>query len=132
MGLAKLASLVRFNARQHCQREHILRVRERAFRALLPHAWHHSPCYRDYYSTLGIREADLAEIPIDHLPFTHKKIIMDNLNQVVTHAELKRNQIEAWLKINDNPRDFYLNRYMVIHTSRSSGEPSIVVYDKKA
>ncbi len=129
MKFSDISQIFKLIVRNYYSRNMMLKTREKLFRKLLFYTWDHSEFYRSFYQANGIKRDHLSEILIQDLPFTNKKIIMDHLDRVFTKDDLLRKEIETWLGQNQNPTDTYLGKYMILHTSGSSGTPSIIAYD---
>lgn len=115
---------------KHYTRLKFDREQTRRFRRLLFYAWDHSKFYRDYYSTHQIKRSDLADIPLENIPLTNKEMFVKYCDDFYTDPVLKKSEIEAWLNKSHDPRDRYLNKYVILHTSGSSGSLGIFVYHK--
>ena len=103
-----------------------------SFHKLLRYTWAHSTFYREYYAGHGIKEKDLDEVTVRDLPFITKKTLMENFDAAVTDPRLRKMEIEKWLQDIHDPQQLYRNDFIVLHTSGSSGEIAIFVYDLKA
>jgi phenylacetate-coenzyme A ligase PaaK-like adenylate-forming protein len=113
-------------------RESMLRDQQRSFQELLRFAWERSPFYRDYYAGHGIKDQDLAHLTIRDLPFLSKQPLMEHFDAAVTDARLKRKDLEQWIEDNPAPGENYRKEFIVIHSSGSSGNTGIFVYDQIA
>ncbi len=111
-------------------REQLLEYQERSLHDLLRYVWTHSPFYRDYYAQHGIKEGDLAQLAVHDLPILNKEIVMESFDQLSLDPLLRRDRLEQWL--HSEAKNPYQKRYMVVHTSGSSGNMGIFVYDKEA
>ncbi|MFH1426861.1 MAG: AMP-binding protein [Candidatus Kerfeldbacteria bacterium] len=105
---------------------------EKRFRELLLHAWDNSPFYRDYYSGRGVHEADLSDVQLTDLPAVSKELLMEHFDDVVTDPALHKKSIEEWIQLVKDPRQFYERKYVVMHTSGTSGNIGVFVYGKPA
>lgn len=115
-------------ARSSWNRQQLLAHQEQSFRDLLHYVWEHSPFYRDYYTDHGIEEADLRELSVRDLPIVNKEVLMEGFDGISKDPLLRRDKLERWL--HSDTRNPYQNRYVVLHTSGSSGNTGIFVYDK--
>lgn len=100
-------------------------VREERFRALLKHAVANSPYYQRRLS-----HVDLARCDITDLPVLTKTELMANFDDVVTDHRLKREEIRTWVSDPSNLGKLYLDNYIPVHSSGSSGEYAFVVYKR--
>ena len=115
----------------HQSGEAILQYQQNNFHELLKHVWKHSSFYRDYYESCGIRERDLPHLTVSDLPFLSKKNLMDHFDQAITDQHLKKKEIEEWIHEVPDPGQRYHDQYIVLHTSGSTGDIAIFVYDLK-
>lgn len=113
-------------------RETVLRHQQRSLRELLRHAWKNAPFYRDYYSSHGIKESELAELTVADLPFLSKQGLMQNFDSAVTDPRLQRKEVEQWVHDNPDPLQNFRGEFIIIHSSGSSGHVGTFVYDRKA
>ena len=115
----------------HKSGEAILQYQRNSLHKLLQHVWKHSSFYRDYYESCGIRERDLPDLIVSDLPFLSKKDLMDHFDQAITDSNLKKKDIEKWIHEVPDPGQRYHDHYIVLHTSGSTGDIAIFVYDSK-
>ncbi len=118
-------------ARARWTRQQVLDYQERMFREMLRHVWDSSPFYRDYYANHGIGETDLAEIALRDIPIVSKELLMENFDRISRDPALRRDRLEAWIHSGSDEL-VYDKRFVVIHTSGTSGTFGLFVYDKKA
>ena len=95
---------------------------------LLHHVWEHSAFYRDYYHAHGIRANNLDEVSLGDLPILTKQHLFEHFDEIVTDPHIRQNELDRWLGIDRNPRRRYLDQYLVIHTSGSSGKLATIAY----
>jgi len=105
--------------------------REKRFREILKYAWSNSPLYREIYSNAGIKEQDLKYIQLENLPVVTKSDLMVRFDEAVTDRRLKIKEIKNWHEDLENPLDFYMDRYLIMNCSGSSGYESWVPYTLK-
>ncbi|MCF6807427.1 hypothetical protein L3V79_03350 [Thiotrichales bacterium 19S9-12] len=101
-------------------------------RKIIQLGWRKSDFYRDYWYSHGIRESHLCELSINDLPLVDKTMLMQNFDHVVTNKRIKKNELETWIDQNTNYDELYLNKYHVVHTSGTSGEQGIFLWDKQS
>ena len=107
-------------------------MRPEKLHKLLKHVWQHSAFYRDYYGSHGIREADLGEVEIRDLPFLTKQVLMENFNEAVCDARLRKEELERWIQNDLDPRHDFQRDFVVINSSGSSGNIGVFVYNQTA
>ena len=111
---------------QYCQNR-ISEIQEQRVRRLLSHTIKHSEFYKKLYSGIDTKNCRLQD-----LPTITKSSMMDNFDLLVTDPRLKLREIQEWLADNNNYGKLYLNEFLPILTSGSSGEYAMVVYHRKA
>lgn len=92
----------------------------------------HSPFYQKLYKEHGINEKDVDQLTIDDLPVTNKKLLMENFDAVVTDHEIKIKNVKDRIFL--EPEKFktpFLEKYYLLRTSGSAGEPAMFVYTKE-
>ncbi|EKD69987.1 MAG: coenzyme F390 synthetase [uncultured bacterium] len=127
--LGVTTSFLTYLRRSQLKRASIIKLQSKLFHQLLDYVFHHSPFYREFYLSHGIKEKDLKDITIDKLPCVDKALLMDNLDKVFTVSDLRKSEIEDWLAKDHEPQHLYKNKYRVLHTSGSSNRLGIFVYD---
>ena len=111
-------------------RQQVLAYQLLRFRELIRHLWGKSPFYRSFYSDHGLHESDLNQISVKDLPIISKEILMENFDGISNYPYLRRDALEAW--IHSNAEGIYKDRYVVLHSSGSSGTLGLFVYDQRA
>lgn len=109
--------------------ESIQILAEKRFRKLLTFAYENSGFYKELYSSNGITEKDLRDIPRSALPIITKEMVMEHYNDLITDNSIHKENIEQFLDSNSNFKD-RLNKKVVIHTSGSTGSPGLFVYSQ--
>jgi len=131
MGMIQIASaLYGLKRRQNFTRAQMLAYQSRGLRTLVRHAWDKSPFYREYYSSHGFKETDLDDITVGDLPFTDKELLMEHFDRAVTDPRLRKADLEAFITTPLDRQMKYLDQYIVVHTSGSSGNLGIFVHDQ--
>ena len=108
------------------------RAQRQSLQLLLRHTWKRSRFYRDYYSSYGIGEKDLADISISDLPVVSKQMLMENFDRAATDPRLNMSTLEHWIQNNRDPNQQFSPDFVVIHSSGSSGRTGIFVHDRNA
>lgn len=102
-------------------RSHLEQHQARAVAALRHHAYAHSPFYRDFHG--GCETA-----PLQQLPILTKATLMERFDDLVTDRRLRLADVEAFLR-SDGGDGLFLNRYVVLATSGSTGRRGVFVFD---
>ena len=97
---------------------------------LLRFAWEHSAFYRDLYSAQGLREKDLLEVRLADLPIINKQMLRENYDRVVTDPRISAAGLDRYLQQDNDPGSRFLGKYLVIHTTGSSGNLINMLYDE--
>lgn len=97
-------------------------------RALLRHVMKNSPYYRYYYQAHGIRSDDIPHISLGDLPTVNKRMLMDNFDAVVCDRRVKFTELKDFVLDPQNRDKRYLDRYTVVHTSGTTGDPGFYLY----
>ncbi|MDP3970122.1 MAG: hypothetical protein Q8P90_00310 [bacterium] len=130
--LSLIKDIIKLRKRANYTRQQILQIQEESFRELITHAWNYSKFYKELYSSHGIKKQDLKEVAITDLPLISKELLMDNFDDVVTDTRLKKSELEKWIETHNDPTERYLNEFVILHTSGTSGAIGIFVYDTLA
>ena len=101
-----------------------------SFRTFLRYVWQNSAFYRNLYLAHGIRERDLEKITLQDLPIVTKQMMLANFDEAVTDPRLCGADIEEWLKHDHDPRSRFLDEFLVLHSTGSSGKQANIVYDE--
>jgi len=114
---------------ENASRDDIEIIQSHRFRSLVRHAFRESPFYSELYRDHGVHEGDIPELSITDLPIVDKQLIMDNFDLVVCNPKLKKQALMDFISDTHNINRKYLEKYVVIHTSGSSGKIGIYAYD---
>lgn len=125
-------SLARLSLEIDRSRQSTLLRQNRRLRRLLRHAYARSPFYRRHYRSAGIREGDLDAVPIRDIPTITKSELMDNFDELVCDAAVRREDLERFIADPSTPGRKYLGRFAVVHSSGSSGTVGLFVYGPAA
>ena len=107
--------------------DYVAEFQQRRLRRLLKHAVARSEFYHNLYQ--GI---DVANCRLTDLPSVTKTAMIDNWNRFVTDKRLIYSEIQNWRRDADNDGKRYLGEFIPIYTSGSSGEPTLIIYHRKA
>lgn len=102
-------------------------IQIRRFRRLLAHAQNHSPYLKQKYRGIDPNRANPTDVP----PIT-KAEMMANFDGIVTHRRIRRVDVERFVSDPANVGKLFLDKYPVLHTSGSQGQPALLVQDNGA
>ena len=101
-------------------------IRNKRLKELVEYAKNNSPYFKEAY-----KELDDTYVLTD-LPVTNKVEMMENFDRWVTDRDIHIKDIMEFTKSLDNIGRKFMREYLVFTTSGSTGNPSVVVYDKTA
>jgi phenylacetate-coenzyme A ligase PaaK-like adenylate-forming protein len=99
-------------------------LRDRRLRDLVGHVRANSPYFGERYAGIG------EDFSLSDLPVTTKTEMTANFDDWVTDRDLRLADIRAYMENKDNIGRKYLDRYYLLVTSGSTGNPAVVVRDK--
>ncbi len=107
--------------RERLTRSQMLAYQTKKLRNLVRYAWQRSAFYREYYSSHGIKESDLNDVTVRDLPLTDKGLLMEHFDRVTTDPRLRKASLEAFITTPMKDQLRYRGRYIIVHTSGTSG-----------
>jgi putative adenylate-forming enzyme len=111
----------RYNKMKAAERD---ALRDRRLRELVGHVKAHSPYLGRLYAGLG------EDFSLSDLPVTTKTEMMANFDDWVTDRDLRLADIRAYMENKDNIGRKYQDKYFLLVTSGSTGNPAVVVRDE--
>lgn len=82
-----------------------------------------------YYSRIILEKGiDLRTCTPENFPVLTKRELMEHFDQIVTAPGVTKDGIAGFLSRSKDPYDLYRGKYVVVHTSGSSGEIGYFVY----
>lgn len=107
-------------------REERLALQERRLWELVAYAKEHSPYYKELYREVG------PDFHLTDLPPTGKQALMTHFDDWCTDRTITLDEVNSFMESPDNIGRLMGGKYLVFTTSGSSGNPSIVLYDRTA
>ncbi|MBQ5417548.1 MAG: AMP-binding protein, partial [Oscillospiraceae bacterium] len=92
---------------------------------LVSYARANSPYYRHLYKDIGERFT-LADLPV-----TDKPGLMSEFDNVLTDRNITMRRIDEFTAVPDNVGRMLDGKYLIFKTSGSTGNPAVVLYDKR-
>jgi phenylacetate-coenzyme A ligase PaaK-like adenylate-forming protein len=129
MGLVRtIRYCLRLRRHDKLDRAAISRLQLNNLRKVVRLAKAKSPFYAKLYKDV---DPDRADFSIAQLPPVTKDNLMENFDTVVTDPELKLDEIKNWAQDHRLLGSLYKNKYIVTHTSGTTGTPAYFVYSRK-
>ena len=125
MDLPKLKQFRNFEEVKNNQKERLQK--------LLYHVWNKSKFYRIFYEDHGLKKEYIPQLTVRDLPVVEKNIIMDNWDDVVTldNPKLKKSFLLEYIADRNDLDNLFLDdKFYVIHSSGTTGEPALFTYGK--
>ena len=117
----------RYNGVMKLSPERILQIQESRLRQLLRHTNLHSKYFRHLWKGINIETCQLKDLPV-----LTKPEMMEHFEDLVTDARLTKQPIIDFMLDFSNIGKYYLNEFVVSHTSGSQGQSAVVVQSKDA
>ena len=114
---------------QFLSREAFERRRLRRFREFAGYVKNHSPYYR---RVMEEHRIDPAVCTPEQFPVLTKTELILNFEDILTVRGISTRDVTEFLHKSTTPEELFRDRYVVIHTSGSSGEIALFLYDPKA
>lgn len=108
-------------------RERLERRNLARFRRLVLFVARRSPYYAEVIRERGI---DPAGARPEDFPVLTKETLIERFDDISTHPLVRREAVERFLAGSRDARDLFLGRFVVVHSSGSSGRVSYAVYTK--
>lgn len=102
----------------------ILKSQERNFRNLLRHAYENIPFYRRLYGSINPDAVELKDLP----PVT-KSQLMHEFSDTLLERGISIEEVKEFVSRLDTIGQLFRGRYIVLHTSGSTGERGYFLYD---
>ena len=108
-------------------RSELLELQNKRFRKLLKYAVKNSAYYKNLF-----KELNTETVQLQQLPHSTKKDLMDNFDNLLCDSSINKKHLNKWISDPSNLGKYYLNKYIAMKTSGSTGENALIVYDKPA
>ncbi len=107
---------------EHWSRQRLQAYQAQALQTCRQYAYAHSPFYQRFHR--GLMDHRLQE-----LPALTKEMVMEHFDDLVTDRAIRLHDVKEYLAYTDG-RQLFLNRYRVMGTSGSTGQPGLFIYDR--
>lgn len=102
--------------------EAIQRKQQQRLERLVGYAKEHSSYLAEKYADI-----DVDDLQLEDLPLSNKTEVMDHFEEWLTVDDVRREQIEAFLEDEANLGKLFRDKYVLSHTSGSSGQSLLLV-----
>lgn len=116
-----LAQVVSARRRARWPREKLQQYQQRAFDEIVRFAHAASPFYSRHYGPNG-----------NSLPPVNKSLLMDHLDDVFTDRSIRKPDVVRFVEDHDNVGRLFLDKYIVLHTSGTTGAVGYFLFDLPA
>lgn len=123
MGLIEMM-LKTYNG-NYWSREKIRTTQKKRLDALLKYARERSPFYKELYADMG------DDYSLTDIPAVSKPELMARFDDVLTDQNITMERIDAFTRDLDNIGRMIDGKYLIFKTSGSTGNPAVVLYDKR-
>lgn len=130
LGVLKEAWQMKRNMR--LSRKEILNLQEEKLYKLIEHVLKNSKFYREYYGKHGISLENYRDINFTRYPTIDKSILINYFDELICTEDFKLEDLEEFISHRENWGRKYKNRYTVMTSSGSTGNPAVFVYDRSA
>ncbi|WP_320048042.1 hypothetical protein [uncultured Ilyobacter sp.] len=110
-------------------REDIIKIQNSKLEKIIEHVLKNSNFYKRYYEKYGITLDNFREVPFENYPLINKEILKNNFDDILCTDDINKEELENFVSEEKNWCKKYMDKYMVITSSGSTGSPSIFVYD---
>ena len=119
--------LVTYRRNNRLDRAGLEALQLRRFRAMVRHAMDNTQFYARLYQGVDPDEV----VPRD-LPVVTKADLLTHFDEFLTDPTLNREEMEEFVNDPDNIGRYFRDEYVLFHTSGTTGQTTIMVYDKEA
>jgi len=109
----------------HWSREKISATQKKRLDALVKYARERSPFYKELYADLG------DDYSLTDIPTVSKPELRARFDDVLTDRNITMERIDAFTQDLDNIGRMIDGKYLIFKTSGSTGNPAVVLYDKR-
>jgi phenylacetate-coenzyme A ligase PaaK-like adenylate-forming protein len=117
---------LRHNDKQHVGR--IKRIQRRNLMKAVRYAKARSPYFKELYKDV---DPDSPDFSVRALPPVTKDDLMENFDSVVTDPRLSLKEVREWTRDREKLGRMFKRKFIVTHTSGTTGMPAYFVYSRK-
>ncbi|HUU00831.1 MAG TPA: hypothetical protein VM425_05250 [Myxococcota bacterium] len=129
MGIARtIHYCLRLRHADKLDAEQIEAIQLRNLRRAVRHAKSNSPFFGEYYRDV---DPDAGDFSVRSLPPVTKDMLMENFDRVVTDRRISLSEVKDWIRDRGKLGKLFRGRFVVTHTSGTTGMPAFFVYDKR-
>lgn len=123
MGL--ISAMIQTYIGNKLSQDNLRKLQTKRLRKLVNYAKGNSLYFRELYEDID------EEFTLENLPITNKIEMMKNFDNWVTDSNINLERVKEFTSDIENVGRMIDNKYLIFKTSGSTGNPAIVLYDKK-
>ena len=105
--------------------EEVEKIQSKRLKQIVEYARNNSPYFKELYSDIN------PNFGLEELPPTNKVEMMKNFDTWITDSNISMQRIEEYMGDIENVGRMIDGKYLIFKTSGSTGNPAIVLYDKR-
>lgn len=113
-------------------KEELQSIQNNKLRKMLRHAYTHSTYYHEAFTKAGIHEDTIDTLPLQAFPTIDKKQFIAEFDKIVCSDTISQADLQAFDESKTLKETIYQNKYHLVHSSGSTGNPSYFIYDDDA
>ena len=123
--MSLISTMIKTYKSNNLSREKIKKLQDKKLKKLVTYAKNNSPYFKELYKDIN------DNFNLEDLPPTNKQEMMNNFDNWVTDNNINMKKVEEFTSNIDNVGRMINNKYLIFKTSGSTGNPVVVLYDKK-
>ena len=123
--MSLVTTMIKTYKANNLSEEKIKKLQYKRLRKLVKYAKNNSEYFNELYKDIN------DDFSLEDLPITNKKELMNNFDKYLTDKNITMKKVEEFTSNIDNVGRMIDNKYLIFKTSGSTGNPVIVLYDKK-
>lgn len=123
--MSLISAMIKTYKANSLSQEEIKKLQYKRLKQLVEYARNNSPYFKDLYAKIS------DDFCLEDLPITNKIEMMKNFDSWITDSNISMQKIEEFTCNIDNVGRMIDGKYLIFKTSGSTGNPAIVLYDKK-
>lgn len=123
--MSLISTMIKTYRANNLNEKEIKKIQQKRLKKLVKYAKNNSEYFKELYKNVK------DDFNLEDLPIINKIDLMNNFDIFITDKNINMNRIEEFTSDIDNVGRMIDNKYLIFKTSGSTGNPVIVLYDKK-